>query len=90
MVKRSKRPLPIARLPDVSHRVGPLLPRGDEQARDVRDVGDALKKADSEGALNYTHKTYREDAALWFADAVAWAAGAGGDWLRRVDCVFHR
>lgn len=58
------------------------------EARDEQDVGDALRKADSLGALSYRHETHRVEPILWFADAVAWAAGARGDWRRRVDCLF--
>ncbi|MGH3720797.1 MAG: hypothetical protein ACRDRI_18515 [Pseudonocardiaceae bacterium] len=60
------------------------------EARDAQDVGDALRKADSLGALSYRHETHRVEPILWLADAVAWAAGARGDWRRRVDCLFAK
>lgn len=59
------------------------------EARDERDVGDALWKADMIGALSYRHETHRAEPILWLADAVAWATGAKGDWQRRVACVLR-
>lgn len=54
------------------------------EARDERDVGDALWKADMVGMLSYRHEIHRAEPILWLADAVAWATGARGDWQRRI------
>ncbi|MGH4010007.1 MAG: hypothetical protein ACRDTH_17955 [Pseudonocardiaceae bacterium] len=59
------------------------------KARDERDVGDALWKADMVGALGYRHETHRAEPIPWLADAVAWATGAKGDWQRRVACILR-
>ncbi len=40
-----------------------------------------LSQRDS--ALTYEHLRPTEDPILWVADAFAWAAGAGADWLGR-------
>lgn len=60
------------------------------ETRDERDVGDALWKADQVGALSYQHETHRAEPILWLADAVAWATGAKGNWLRRVACILRK
>lgn len=60
------------------------------EARDERDIGDALQKADMARALGYRHETHRAEPILWLADAVAWATGAKGDWQRRIDLIFNR
>jgi len=36
------------------------------------------------GPVTYEHLVAREDPGLWFADALAWAYGAGGRWRDRV------
>ena len=40
--------------------------------------------------LTYEHVEPRREPALWAADAVAWAVGAGGDWRRRVAPVMEQ
>lgn len=32
----------------------------------------------------YDHRRSHTEPLLWAADAVCWAAGAGGDWRRRL------
>ena len=51
--------------------------------RDVRTIDAALRKHGS-GRLEYRHQSPYEEPLLWVSDAVAWAAGAGGDWRRRI------
>jgi len=40
--------------------------------------------------FTYEHVLARHEPILWAADAVAWAVGAGGDWLRRAAGVVER
>jgi hypothetical protein len=35
--------------------------------------------------LTYDHRPSDTDSALWIADAVCWAVGAGRNWRRRID-----
>jgi hypothetical protein len=60
------------------------------EARDERDIGDALRKADTVRTLGYRHETHRAEPILWLTDAVAWATGAKGDWQRRIGLIFDR
>src|SRR5262245_11126631 len=40
--------------------------------------------------FTYDHRSSDTDPALWAADAVCWAVGAGGHWRRRIDPVLTR
>lgn len=35
-------------------------------------------------ASSYDHRPAQAEPMLWAADAICWAAGAGGDWRRRI------
>jgi hypothetical protein len=56
-------------------------------ARDRATIAGALRKAGTAVPLTYDHRPSTADPALWIADAVCWAVGAGGDWRRRIDPV---
>ncbi len=51
---------------------------------DQRNISDALAKADALGDIVYEHQSHRNEPLLWLADAVAWASGAGGIWVRTI------
>jgi hypothetical protein len=56
-------------------------------ARDRATIAGALRKAGTCVPLTYDHRPSSTDPALWIADAVCWAVGAGRDWRRRIDPV---
>jgi hypothetical protein len=56
-------------------------------ARDRATIAGALRKAGTGVPLTYDHRPSTTDPALWIADAVCWAVGAGRDWRRRIDPV---
>jgi hypothetical protein len=56
-------------------------------ARDRATIAGALRKSATEVPLTYDHRPSSTDPALWIADAVCWAVGAGRDWRRRIDPV---
>lgn len=51
---------------------------------DRRDIRDALLRLGNVGLLAYRHADPATEPLLWVADAIAWAAGAGGHWRARV------
>jgi len=55
-----------------------------QRNRDRDTIGHALQRLDAH-AVVYDHRRSHTDPLLWAADAVCWAAGAGGDWRRRID-----
>lgn len=55
---------------------------GDIEINDKTSISDALAKTDALGVLSYTHVRPQEEPLLWFADAIAWAHGAGGHWTK--------
>ena len=54
------------------------------EIHDRANISAALAKADALGRLSYVHRSHRDEPLLWFADAVAWAAGYRGEWLTAV------
>jgi hypothetical protein len=55
-----------------------------QRSRDNDTIGHVLRDRPGRPELVYDHKKGHEDPMLWVADAVGWAAGAGGDWRRRI------
>ena len=53
--------------------------------RDELAILDALHDGGGLWDVPYAHMHAYEEPMLWPADAIAWAYGVGGDWLRRVD-----
>jgi hypothetical protein len=41
-------------------------------------------------SLTYDFKVRHEEPLLWFADAIAWSIGRGGDWKSRVESMLIR
>lgn len=58
--------------------------------RDRRDIRAALIKEGRVRDFCYAHVDPRHEPLLWVADAVAWAAGAGGRWRERVELILAR
>jgi hypothetical protein len=56
-------------------------------ARDRATIARALRQPGNEATLTYDHRPSDTDPALWAADAVCWAVGAGRAWRRRIDPV---
>lgn len=56
-------------------------------ARDRATIAAALRQHGGATPLTYDHRPSDTDPALWAADAVCWAVGAGGHWRRRIDPV---
>lgn len=61
-----------------------IEPIDGQQHQDRHDIREALTKIDAVGKIRYQHQGHRDEPLLWVADAVVWAAGAGGDWARRI------
>ena len=55
-----------------------------QRARDRASIAHALTGVDHRLHPVYDHRPSRSEPLLWAADAVCWAAGAGGDWQRRI------
>jgi hypothetical protein len=57
--------------------------------RDRNTIGHAVADlpANPGHRLVYDHRASRDEPALWPADLIAWAVGAGGDWRRRIDPI---
>lgn len=55
-----------------------------QEMRDRRTISQALRFVDGARRPAYRHAPSESDPLLWVADAVAWAAGAGREWRRRV------
>lgn len=55
-----------------------------QRNRDRDTIGHALQRLDAQH-LVYDHRRSHTEPLLWAADAVSWAAGAGGDWRRRIN-----
>jgi hypothetical protein len=51
---------------------------------------DAALRKHGVGGLEYQHLRPHEEPVLWAADAIAWAVGAGEEWLRRVRPVLEK
>ncbi|HEU0089456.1 MAG TPA: hypothetical protein VFQ77_17735 [Pseudonocardiaceae bacterium] len=60
------------------------------EARDRRDIREALVAMGRASDLTYTHKDPAGEPMLWVADAVAWCAGAGRTWRARIDSILYR
>jgi hypothetical protein len=56
-------------------------------ARDRATIAAALRQRGRLTPLTYDHRPSDTDPALWAADAVCWAVGAGGHWRQRIDPV---
>lgn len=54
------------------------------ERRDGQDLWRAMRDVASQNRLTYRHADARDEPLLWMADAVAWSAGAGKSWLRRL------
>jgi len=70
----------------VTYGVGELIIErldGAEQ-RDRRDISQALARLGSVTPVRYGHVDASTEAALWVADAAAWALGKGGSWADRI------
>lgn len=52
--------------------------------RDRADIRNALTAIDAVHALRYGHLDAADEAALWVADAAAWAISRGGPWAARL------
>jgi hypothetical protein len=59
------------------------------EARDRRDIRNALKAIDRED-VTYRHVDPAGEPMLWVADAVAWCAGAGSHWRARIASILHQ
>jgi hypothetical protein len=57
-----------------------------QRDRDRDTIGHALQRLDAR-QLVYDHRRSHTEPLLWAADAVCWAAGAGGDWRRRISAI---
>lgn len=55
-----------------------------QRARDRASIAHALAGVDHRLHPAYDHRPAHAEPLLWAADAVCWAAGAGGDWRRRI------
>ena len=60
------------------------------EARDRRDIREALLAMGRESDLTYTHKDPVGEPMLWVADAIAWCAGAGSTWRARIESILYR
>ncbi|MGH9282314.1 MAG: hypothetical protein ACRD0S_05200 [Acidimicrobiales bacterium] len=58
-----------------------------QRARDRGSIAHALAGVDHRLHPVYDHRPSHTEPLLWAADAVCWAAGAGGDWRRRIAAV---
>lgn len=58
-----------------------------QRARDRASIAHALTGVDRRLHPAYDHRPAHAEPLLWAADAICWAAGAGGDWRRRVASV---
>lgn len=58
-----------------------------QRARDRASIAHALAGLTSQLAPTYDHRSSYGEPLLWAADAIRWAAGAGGDWRRRLGHV---
>jgi hypothetical protein len=58
-----------------------------QAARDRRSIAGVLGESHP---LVYDHRAGYEEPLLWAIDALVWAVGAGGEWLRRVDELVDR
>jgi hypothetical protein len=54
-------------------------------ARDRATIAGTLRQLQHSKPLTYDHRPSDTDSALWIADAVCWAVGAGRNWRRRID-----
>jgi hypothetical protein len=59
------------------------------EARDRRDIRDALLAMGRESGLTYAHRDPVGEPMLWAADALAWCAGAGSDWRTRIASILY-
>lgn len=57
------------------------------EARDRRDIRDALKALGREDTVTYRHVDPAVEPMLWVADAVAWCVGAGSHWRTRIASI---
>jgi len=57
-----------------------------QRNRDRDTIGHALQRLDARRVV-YDHRRSHTEPLLWAADAICWAAGAGGDWRRRIDSI---
>lgn len=57
-----------------------------QRNRDRDTIGHTLQRLDARHVV-YDHRKSHTKPLLWAADAICWAAGAGGDWRRRVETV---
>ncbi|MHB1444818.1 MAG: hypothetical protein ACYCTI_00945 [Acidimicrobiales bacterium] len=55
-----------------------------QRLRDRAAIAHALAGVDRRLHPVYDHRPAHSEPLLWAADAVCWAAGAGGDWQRRL------
>jgi hypothetical protein len=55
--------------------------------RDRASIAHALEGVDRRLHPSYDHRPASSEPMLWAADATCWAAGAGGDWQRRLGGV---
>jgi hypothetical protein len=49
----------------------------------MRVISDAVAKEEAHDRFHYLHAAPTSEPLLWLPDILAWAYGAGGDWLRR-------
>lgn len=54
------------------------------ERRDRHDIWGAMSNIVTKNRLTYRHANAHDEPLLWMADAVAWSAGAGKDWQRRL------
>lgn len=56
---------------------------------DDRVIKAALRRIGT-GSLTFGHAGAHEEPPLWVPDAIAWAAGRGGDWRRRAEPLVEK
>ena len=77
----------VPQLVDLDVRILTIEALDGSEISDRANISTALAKADALGRLSYVHRSHRDEPLLWFADAVAWAAGYRGEWLAEVKDV---
>ena len=58
-----------------------------QRERDRASIAHSLGGVEPSLHPSYDHRPASSEPLLWIADAICWAAGAGGEWRRRIGAV---